>query len=162
MSAIRIGNGYWVVVCDGRKALIFENAGDADLLNFITKESRIAENPPTHVQGAERPGRVHQSVGAERSSVEQTDWHDQAERAFLRDLATRLDRAVAAGETVVIDFPVTRQDIAEMAGTTLHTASRVMSAWEERGIVRSGRRKVTVLAAQRLLAIAEGRGDASA
>ena len=102
MSAIRIGNRYWVVVCDGRKALIFENAGDADLLNLITKETRVAENPPTHAQGTERPGRVHQSVGSERSAVEQTDWHDQAERAFLRDLATRLDHAVVSGETKAI------------------------------------------------------------
>jgi protein required for attachment to host cells len=102
MSDVRIRNRYWVVVCDGRKALVLENAGDAELLNLVTKETRQADNPSTHEQGVERPGRVHQSVGGERSAVEQTDWHDEAERTFLRELAARLDRAVAAGETKAI------------------------------------------------------------
>jgi protein required for attachment to host cells len=31
--------------------------------------------------------------------VEQTDWHDEAERAFLHGLAAHLDTAVRAGET---------------------------------------------------------------
>lgn len=102
MSAIRIRNGYWVIVCDGRKALILENAGEPDLLNLVARETIIGENPPTHEQGAERPGRVFPSAGTSRSNVEQTDWHDEAERAFLRDLAARLDRAVAAGDTKAI------------------------------------------------------------
>ncbi len=42
---------------------------------------------------------MHQSVGAARSSIEQTDWHDEAERAFLKTLADRLDLAVTSGET---------------------------------------------------------------
>ncbi|MCJ9734154.1 host attachment protein, partial [Bradyrhizobium sp. PRIMUS42] len=36
------------------------------------------------------------------SSAEQTDWHDEAERAFLRSLAGRLDAAVNAGETTAL------------------------------------------------------------
>ncbi len=47
-------------------------------------------------------------------------------------------------EGVLIDFPISRQDIAQMTGTTLHTVSRILSAWEERGLVLSGRQKVTV------------------
>jgi protein required for attachment to host cells len=97
MAMPKIRNGDWVVVCDGAKALIFENAGDPDLINLITKEAVEAENPSTSEQGADRPGRVHQSVGSSRSSVEQTDWHDRAEQSFLRDLAARLDRAVESG-----------------------------------------------------------------
>jgi protein required for attachment to host cells len=41
-------------------------------------------------------------VGPARSAVSQTDWHDQAERAFLTSLAVRLDKAVATGETKAI------------------------------------------------------------
>jgi protein required for attachment to host cells len=33
-----------------------------------------------------------------RSAVEQTDWHDETERAFLTKLAERLDSAINAGE----------------------------------------------------------------
>src|SRR5690606_7570872 len=60
-------------------------------------------------------------------------------------------------EGLLIDFPISRQDIAEMTGTTLHTVSRLLSAWEEKGLVRSGRQKVTVVEPHRLLLLAEGR-----
>ena len=56
-------------------------------------------------------------------------------RALLR-LVREAGRRVETG--VEIDFPVSRQDIAEMTGTTLYTASRLMSSWEERGILGGG------------------------
>jgi protein required for attachment to host cells len=92
----------WVVVCDGRKALILENKGDAKFPNLRAKESYEHPDLPTHQQGTSPPGRSHQSVGPARSAVSQTDWHDQAERAFLTSLAVRLDKAVATGETKAI------------------------------------------------------------
>lgn len=56
-----------------------------------------------------------------------------------------------------IDFPITRQDIAEMTDTTLHTVSRLLSAWEDRGLVVGGRQKVTVSDPHGLMLIAEHR-----
>jgi CRP-like cAMP-binding protein len=58
---------------------------------------------------------------------------------------------------IEIDFPITRQDIAEMTGTTLHTVSRLLSAWEDQGIVRSGRQKVTVTDPHALMLVSENR-----
>lgn len=58
---------------------------------------------------------------------------------------------------IEVDFPITRQDIAEMTGTTLHTVSRILSAWEDEGLVRGGRQKVIVKDAHRLVLIAENR-----
>ena len=58
---------------------------------------------------------------------------------------------------ILIDFPISRQNIAEMTGTTLHTVSRLLSLWETKGIVRSGRQKVTIVQPQRLFMLAEGR-----
>jgi CRP-like cAMP-binding protein len=75
-------------------------------------------------------------------------------RGLLR-LASRSGRKVEDG--VLIDFPISRQDIAEMTGTTLHTVSRLLAAWGEKGIVRSGRQKVTVVEPLRLSLLAEGR-----
>mgnify|MGYP001194494897 FL=1 len=60
-------------------------------------------------------------------------------------------------EGIEIDFPITRQDIAEMTGTTLHTVSRLLSAWEDEGIVKSGRQKVTVTDPHTLMLVAENR-----
>lgn len=98
MTKLKIGQGDWVVVCDGTKALILENIGDEKFPNLQTKEVFEHENLKTHEQGTDAPGRSIQSVGSARSAMEQTDWHEQAERAFLADLAGRLDAALGAGD----------------------------------------------------------------
>ncbi len=56
---------------------------------------------------------------------------------------------------ILIDFPISRQDIAQMTGTTLHTVSRIMSAWEELGLVSSGRQRVVICDPHRLQLLAE-------
>jgi len=73
-------------------------------------------------------------------------------RALLR-LVNDAGRRVDSG--VQIDFPVSRQNIAEMTGTTLYTVSRLLSAWEERGIVRSGRQRIVLTKPHAVVAIAE-------
>jgi len=55
-----------------------------------------------------------------------------------------------------IDFPISKQDLAEMTGTTLHTVSRILSAWEDAGLVDGGRQKLLVRDPHRLLLIADG------
>lgn len=58
---------------------------------------------------------------------------------------------------IEIDFPVSRQNIAEMTGTTLHTVSRLLSAWENAGIVKSGRQKIMVTDPHKLMLISQGK-----
>jgi protein required for attachment to host cells len=99
MSKVKIQHGEWIVVCDGTKALVLENAGDEKFPNLKTREVYQQDDPLTHEQGTDAPGRSIQSVGAGRSAMEQTDWHDQAEDRFLARLVERLDAAVKAGET---------------------------------------------------------------
>jgi protein required for attachment to host cells len=98
MSALLIKHGEWVVVCDGAKALVLENIGDIKSPNLKTLKVFEQKDLPTRALGADEPGRVMNSVGSNRSAVEQTDWHDQAERAFLTQLAQHLDNAVVAGK----------------------------------------------------------------
>lgn len=57
---------------------------------------------------------------------------------------------------IQIAFPISRQDIAEMTGTTLHTVSRILSAWETQGLVECGRKRVLVRDFHRLSDLAEG------
>ena len=102
MAQLKIPNGAWVVVCDGRKALILENAGDAQFPNLKTIEAAEQPDPPTRDLGTDRPGRSFASVGTARSAVEQTDWHDQEERNFVTNLAKRLDEAVLSAATTGI------------------------------------------------------------
>ena len=68
-------------------------------------------------------------------------------------LVAQAGRRVEGG--ILIDFPVSRQDIAELTGTTLHTVSRTLSAWQERGVVELGRQKLTVRDPHALVVIAE-------
>jgi protein required for attachment to host cells len=98
MHNLRIHNGDWVVVCDGAKALILENAGDAVALNLKTKEVREQPDQKTHEQGTDAPGRAINSIDSRRSAMEQTNWHEQGEQRFLTELSKRLNAAVIAGE----------------------------------------------------------------
>jgi CRP-like cAMP-binding protein len=68
-------------------------------------------------------------------------------------LSKQAGRAERGG--IRIDFPISRQDIAEMTGTTLHTVSRILSAWESNGIVEGGRQKLFVCDIARLQTLAD-------
>lgn len=73
-------------------------------------------------------------------------------RALLR-LVRQTGRRVEGG--VLIDFPLSREDLAEMTGTTLFTVSRILSAWERQGLIESGRQRILVRFPHGLVAIAE-------
>ncbi|WP_429819752.1 host attachment protein [Ensifer sp. B1-9] len=90
----RIPHDCWVFACDGGRALVMRNAGDAERLNFITMDSIVNLEPPTRMLGSDREGRIYQSVGSARSKVEQTDWHEQAEERFVANVAGRLSALV--------------------------------------------------------------------
>jgi protein required for attachment to host cells len=98
MLELRIHKGEWVVVCDGAKALMLENAGDVKFPNLKTIEIFEHKSVATRDLGADKPGRNHSSTGTGSSAVEQTDWHEQEERAFLLQLARHLDAAIGAGK----------------------------------------------------------------
>ncbi|HLV01555.1 MAG TPA: Crp/Fnr family transcriptional regulator [Acidobacteriota bacterium] len=73
-------------------------------------------------------------------------------RALLR-LVGKAGRKVEKG--VMIRFPLSRQDLAELTGTTLHTVSRILSSWEQRGLIESGRRRIVILNPHGLVSVAE-------
>ena len=72
-------------------------------------------------------------------------------RALLR-LVRQTGRRSEGG--VLIDLPLTRQDLGEMTGTTLYTVSRILSSWEQRGIIKAGR-SIIVYKPHVLVTIAE-------
>lgn len=77
--------------------------------------------------------------------------------AVLR-LVGQAGRRVEGG--IEVDFPVTRANIADMTGTTLHTVSRLLAAWERDGIVESQRKRILVTDPHRLMVLSasESRG----
>lgn len=98
MPGFSIRDGEWVVVCDGAKALVLQNVGDAKFPTLKTIEVFEQKDLATHELGTDVPGRSNASVGRNRSAFAQTDWHDQAEQEFLTRLAHHLDAAVTAGK----------------------------------------------------------------
>ena len=94
---LSIPAGGHVLVCDGSKALLLENAGDEKFPNLRTAQVSEIENPPTREQGRDKPTRVFESVGHHRSSAEQPDIHDRREEAFAREVAEAVDRARLSG-----------------------------------------------------------------
>lgn len=56
---------------------------------------------------------------------------------------------------IEIDFPITRQELSEMAGSTLHTVSRTLASWDERGVTGSARKRIIVRDMDALTALAE-------
>ena len=96
-------------------------------------------------------GRLHQLQRQHR------EWMtERVERRIARALvrlAEQAGRRVEGG--VQIDFPLSRQDVAQMTGTTLFTVSRTLSRWEAAGLIATGRRRVVIRQPDRLMRIAE-------
>jgi CRP-like cAMP-binding protein len=91
----------------------------------------------------------------------------QEVQARLRELSTeRVEQRVASvllhaalrdrRSREGVRLPLSRRDIAELAGTTMYTASRVLSAWQRSGIAMSGRASVTILKPDALAGISSG------
>lgn len=94
----------------------------------------------------------------------------QEMQARYRELATeRVEQRVAnalirlAGQTGIrsdkeagIELSFSRQDVAEMTGTTLYTVSRLLSEWERKGVLKTGRERIKILKPHDLVRIAEG------
>ena len=93
------------------------------------------------------------NILAGRLRVAQTRLKDLAgERVEQRLARTLLMLSSKLGRTL----PFTRQEIADMAGTTTETTIRVMSQLRERGIIRSVRGKVIILDDVKLKLLSEG------
>jgi CRP-like cAMP-binding protein len=81
---------------------------------------------------------------------------DRVERRVARTLlrlVRQVGRKTDAG--VLIDTPLSRRSLAEMSGTTLYTVSRIMTAWEQRGLITTARDRVTIRYPHGLTVIAE-------
>lgn len=63
--------------------------------------------------------------------------------ATLLHLARK--RGSAGHDSILIEIPLSRQDIADMTGATVETVSRIMSQFRRDGLIDSGRRWISVL-----------------
>ncbi len=100
-----------------------------------------------------------QYVGAQLRDVQTRLQETMTERIEQRIAHTLLRLVRQAGrrceEGIEINFPISRQDIAEITGSRLFTVSRTLSKWQLEGVIKSGRRHIIVIAPHRLVMIAE-------
>ena len=72
----------------------------------------------------------------------------------LLRLASQIGHRIEDGTTMV-ELAFSRQDLAEMTGTTLYTVSRTLSEWDQLGIIEAGRELIKIRNPNRLVKIAE-------
>jgi CRP/FNR family transcriptional regulator, nitrogen oxide reductase regulator len=79
---------------------------------------------------------------------------EKVERRIARALL-RLAAQMGAKNEGGIELTFTRQDLAEMSGTTIYTVSRILSDWERQGLVEAGRERVLIRNPHGVVSIAE-------
>jgi CRP-like cAMP-binding protein len=126
-SALAIGSDFMHSMLETRPALAF------DLMKLMT--SYIQEMQARY-----------RELSTER--VEQRIAH-----AVLR-LASQTGRRTGE-EPFEVELEFSRQDLAEMTGTTLYTVSRTLSEWDQMGIIQAGRERIKIKNPHRLVEIAE-------
>jgi protein required for attachment to host cells len=115
MTKISLPHKAWVLVGDGRKALVLRNEGDAAFPNLRASDVfKDAANPATSQIGKDRPGRTTDHLTGRHSSVEQTDWHDIAEHRFAQHVATMLDARNTAGDISALLVVAPPKTLAEL------------------------------------------------
>ena len=118
----------------------------ADLLALMQRHSQIALNMVAIV--GKRLGDAQERL---RELATQ-----RADRRVARTLLRLLDQAGRrTDDGVRIEIPLRRKDIANIAGTTLHTVSRILVGWERRGLLISGNRHLVISSPDGINRIAE-------
>lgn len=89
---MKITSGTWIMALDGRKMVLLRNEGDTQkpILRTILQDE--AENPRSSEQGTDKPGRTFSSASPRRSSLNETDWHDEAKKDFARSAMRLLEQ----------------------------------------------------------------------
>ena len=131
-----------------------EAVTDASVLEWPGKVvGALMERHPKLAMNALRlvAGRLHDlQVRYRQLATEKVE--RRVARALLR-LVNQSGRRVESG--VLIDLPLSREDIAQMTGTTLFTVSRIISRLEADGVLEAGRQRMVIRNPHALLSIAD-------
>jgi CRP-like cAMP-binding protein len=95
-------------------------------------------------------GHIHQMQ--ERFQQISTERVEQRLARTLLHLASTSGSPIPEG--ILIDIPLTRQELAEMTGTTLYTVSRILNQWEDKKFVICSREQVIIRFPHGLVSIA--------
>jgi len=128
---------------DNSTALAWDTA---HLRELVEKEPSVSLNVMGLMHG-------YISELQDRQKALVTERVEQRIARVLLKLAAQSGKKIDQG--VLIDLPITRQDIAEMSGTTLYTVSRTLNEWEREGLLEIGRERVVICEPHGLVRIAD-------
>lgn len=115
MTKLSIPHDALVFVGDGHRALFLRNSGDEKFPNLITERVFTDENPPTHEQGSDRPGRGFKRAATNRrAGMEETDWHELEKHRFADRVASAVAQLVHANKAKTIIVVAPPRTLAEL------------------------------------------------
>ncbi|HHY89108.1 MAG TPA: Crp/Fnr family transcriptional regulator [Chloroflexi bacterium] len=113
-----------------------------------------AQRCPTFALNALQVMAAHAQEFQERFRQLATERVERRLAHTLLRLASQAGRKLPEG--VLIDLPLTRQELGEMAGTTQYTVSRLLTQWESQGLIYAGRERIIIRHPHGLVSLAEG------
>jgi protein required for attachment to host cells len=115
MTKLTIPHNAWVFIGDGQRALFLRNAGDEHFTNLTAERVFVDENPRTHEQGTDRPGRAFKrAMTNRRSSMETTDWHELEKHRFAQRVASAIEELVRARKVRAMIVAAPARTLAEL------------------------------------------------
>lgn len=140
------GGGTYPVTAEAvTDVIVYEWSGPV-MVALMEKHPRLAINAGRFIAG-----RLHElQVQYRQLATEKVE--RRVARALVR-LVQQAGTRVEAG--VLIDLPLSREDIAQMTGTTLFTVSRIVSRWESEGLLEAGRQRMLIRNPHALMSIAD-------
>ncbi len=132
----------------------------ADTLEASWSENQLLDLIDRHPQIAVNVIRI---IGKRLQEVQDRVRELATQRAERRVAHAILRLARQAGHDTAdgraIEFPLRRKDLADIVGTTLHTASRILTGWEKAGLLTSHNQHLTIRNTSEILRIAEDAAD---
>ena len=119
---------------------------DAAVFDSMSQRSGVLRRNITHIlcQQLQELEERYREISTERVSVRLSNQ--------LMRLLNQVGRRVNGG----VEIGLSREELAQLTGTTLFTVSRVLSDWNQKGIVNTRREAVSILNFQALTQLAEG------
>jgi len=136
MSAPILRQGVFVLVCDGRKAILLENEGDHVYPKLTTRMATEHRDLPSHEIGTDVPGRTFSGKQGRHSAIEPADLQAIVEERFLRDVVAGVRRDVFEGKIAKLILVAPPRALAVLRKELSPAAQAVVSAELAKDLVR--------------------------
>jgi protein required for attachment to host cells len=103
-----------ILVADGQRCAFLRNEGTLFEPQLVLEDSRQQISRPTREQGTDEPGSTFASVGARRSSMEQTDFQRLGKEQFAAEAAALLNRRALEDDFEKLVVVAPPQTLAEL------------------------------------------------